>query len=358
VAAALADPSSASDDASQHEIARFGVAFRIRSRAPGGRESVDLQPHRRNGSVAGPTLGATPEAQRRQVALAWSATGGRVQGAQQHGTGERTPLRVRLVHPLRRLGTGFLFAVFGIGALFVAGVVFPFVAWRSEAGPGRERIAQRLVQRAFAFFVGLGTALRLFELRATGTERLAAAPALVVANHPTLLDVVFLISQMPQADCIVKRDAFHNPFLRHVVRIAGYIPNGDGRDVIDACVARLAAGRSVVLFPEGSRSPETGLRPFKRGVAHIALRSDAPLLPVFLDCDPPALKKGQPWWAVPDRKLVFTLAVDAPVRARDLVPPGELATPLAARAVTAALQRHFDAKAETKRRDAADARQA
>jgi len=126
--------------------------------------------------------------------------------------------------------------------------------------------------------------------------------------------------------------------------------------VIDACVARLAAGRSVVLFPEGSRSPEVGLRPFKRGVAHIALRSGAPILPVFLHCDPPALKKGQPWWAVPDRKLVFTLAVDAPVRAQDLVPPGEsLTTPRAARSITAALQQHFEA--EAKRRDA-DARQA
>ena len=291
--------------------------------------------------------------------MAWSATGGRVQGAPQRGIGQRIRLRARLVHPLRRLGTGFLFAVFGIGALVVAGVVFPFVAWRTEAGPARERIAQRLIQRAFAFFVWLGTALHLYELRAIGAERLADAPALVVANHPTLLDVVFLISQMPQADCIVKRDAFQNPFLRPIVRIAGYIPNGDGRDVIDACVARLAAGRSVVLFPEGSRSPETGLHPFKRGVAHIALRSGARLLPVFVDCDPPALKKGQPWWSVPDRKLVFTLAVDAPVRAQDLVPPGEsLATPRAVRSITAALERHFEAKAEAKRRDAANARQA
>jgi 1-acyl-sn-glycerol-3-phosphate acyltransferase len=268
----------------------------------------------------------------------------------------RERARLRATHLLRRLGTGFLFAVFGIGALVIAGVVFPFVAWRTEAGPARERIAQRLIQRGFAFFVWLGTALHLYEVRASGAERLAVAPSLVIANHPTLLDVVFLIAWMPQADCIVKSDAFHNPFLRHVVRIAGYIPNGDGREVIDACVQRLAAGRSVVLFPEGSRSPETGLRAFKRGAAHIALRSGVPLLPVFLHCDPPALKKGQPWWAVPDRKLIVTLAVDAPVRAQELLPAGEpLATPRAARAITAALQQHFEMKLETKRRDA-DAR--
>jgi 1-acyl-sn-glycerol-3-phosphate acyltransferase len=279
-----------------------------------------------------------------------------VQRAGKRGTGARSALRARCGHLLRRLGTGFLFVVFGSGALVIAWIVFPFVAWRTAAGPARERIAQRLIQRAFAFFVWLGTALHLYEVRESGSERLADAPALVVANHPTLLDVVFLISRMPQADCIVKRDAFHNPFLRHIVRIAGYIPNADGREVVDACTERLVAGRSVVLFPEGSRSPATGLRPFKRGAAHIALRSGAPILPVFLHCDPPALKKGQPWWAVPDRKLVVTLVVDAPVRAEELLPPGEShAAPRAARSITAALQHRFEAKLEAEEREA-DAR--
>lgn len=259
--------------------------------------------------------------------------------------GERLRIRARIEHLLRRLGTGFLFATFGVGALVVAGVLFPFVAWRSEPGEARERVAQRLIQRAFAFFVRLGTALHLFEVRETGTDRLAHGPSLVVANHPTLLDAVFVISRMPQADCIVKSEASRNPFLRHVVRIAGYIPNGAGPQVVNTCVERLRAGRSVVLFPEGSRSPEGGLHPFKRGAAHIALRSGCPLTPVFLTCTPPALKKGQPWWAVPDRKLVITMDVESPVVARALLPGGEaISTSRAVRSITAALYEFFDAK--------------
>jgi 1-acyl-sn-glycerol-3-phosphate acyltransferase len=254
-------------------------------------------------------------------------------------------IRARIAHLLRRLGTGFLFVTFGVGALVIAGIVFPFVAWRSEAGETRERVAQRLIQRSFAFFVRLGTALHLFEVRETGTDRLAHGASLVVANHPTLLDAVFLISHMPQADCIVKSEAWRNPFLRHVVRIAGYIPNGEGPQVVDTCVERLRAGRSVVLFPEGSRSPERGLRPFKRGAAHIALRSDSPITPVYITCLPPALKKGQPWWAVPDRKLVITIDVASPIVARDLLPTGEaISTSRAVRSVTSALYEFFDAK--------------
>lgn len=277
--------------------------------------------------------------------MAWSAGSPRTLDARPRWIGERLRLRARAGHLLRRLGSGFLFATFGLGALVVAGVVFPFVAWRSEPGVARERVAQRLIQRAFAFFVRLGTALHLFEVRETGAERLAAAPALVVANHPTLLDAVFLISRMPQADCVVKRDAWRNPFLRHVVRISGYVPNGEGPQVVEACVQRLRAGRSVVLFPEGSRSPEGGLRPFKRGVAHIALRSGCPIIPVFISCKPSALKKGEPWWAVPDRKLVVTLDVGTPIFARDLLPAGrEIPISRAVRNVTAALYRSFEAK--------------
>jgi 1-acyl-sn-glycerol-3-phosphate acyltransferase len=277
--------------------------------------------------------------------LSWSAGSEPTVVAGPRWVGERLRIRARIEHLLRRLGTGFLFATFGVGALVIAGIAFPFVAWRSEASEARERIAQRLIQRSFAFFVRLGTALHLFEVRKTGIDCLAHGPSLVVANHPTLLDAVFLISHMPQADCIVKSEVWRNPFLRHVVRIAGYIPNGEGPQVVDSCVERLRAGRSVVLFPEGSRSPEGGLRPFKRGAAHIALRSGCPITLVFLTCTPPALKKGQPWWAVPDRKLLITMDVESPVIARDFLPAGEAnSTSRAVRSVTAALYESFDAK--------------
>lgn len=284
-----------------------------------------------------------------EAPVAWSAGSEPTLVARPHWIRERfrkgARLCARIEHLLRRIGTGLLFATFGVGALVIAGVVFPFVAWRSAPGEARERVAQRLIQRAFAWFVRLGAILHLFEVRATGTERLAAGPSLVIANHPTLLDVVFVISRMPQADCIVKSDALRNPFLRSVVRIAGYVPNGEGPEVVDTCVERIRSGRSVVLFPEGSRSPEHGLRPFKRGAAHIALRSGCAITPVFITCTPPALKKGQHWWAIPDRKLAITIDVGSPTFARDLLPAGEaISASRAVRSITAALYESFDGK--------------
>jgi 1-acyl-sn-glycerol-3-phosphate acyltransferase len=248
----------------------------------------------------------------------------------------------RLEHLLRRLGTGLLFAIFGAGAVALAGAVIPMLAFRSK-GEARELTSQRLIHRAFGLFVRLGIALRLLGLKESGTERLERDAGLVVANHPTLLDIVFLISRMPQADCIVKRSAWRNPFLRGIVTAAGYLPNDGGEALVEACLERLRAGRSMVLFPEGSRSPEGGLGPFQRGAAHAALRSGCRVTPVVITCRPRALEKGMPWHEVPNRKLEYSLSVGESLRAEDLV-DGDVSPALAARRVTASLRGYFETR--------------
>jgi 1-acyl-sn-glycerol-3-phosphate acyltransferase len=249
----------------------------------------------------------------------------------------------RLESLARTLGTGFLFAVFGIGAWLLANAVLPLIVRRRQRGAERELFAQRVLHRSFGWYIRLGTVLHLFSLSTHGAEHLRRGGTLVVANHPTLLDVVFLISCMPQADCVVKREAWRNPFFRRIVAAAGYIPNDEGEAVVSECVARLRAGRSVILFPEGSRSPRGGLGPFKRGAAYVALASGAPVTPVVIGCNPPALMKGQAWYALPNRKLIFSLAVGEPLHTGGLLPEQHTRA-IAARRITAKLRSHFQAR--------------
>jgi 1-acyl-sn-glycerol-3-phosphate acyltransferase len=249
----------------------------------------------------------------------------------------------RLEHLVRRLGTGFLFATFGLGALALASVILPASRWFRSSHEGADLAAQRLIHRSLDGYVRLGTALGLFRLRESGTGRLRAGAGLIVANHPTLLDVVFLLARIPQADCIVKHEAWRNPFLRPIVVSADYLPNHDGEALVEACAERLRAGRTVILFPEGSRSPQCGLRPFKRGAARVALASGCAITPVVVGCEPPALKKGQPWWRIPNRPLEFSLDVGEPFHATDVV-EADLPAAIAARKLTAHLRTYFEAR--------------
>ncbi len=245
----------------------------------------------------------------------------------------------------RALRSGFMFSLFGIGSVLMAGVVIPFVALigRHRSQRATDLTAQRLIQRCFALFVQIGVWIRLWDVEHSGTERLSDGSALIVANHPTLLDVVFIGAFLPQGDYVVKREAWSNPALGGIARIAGFISNDGAEELVDACSRRLLAGRSVLLFPEGSRSPEQGLRPFRRGAAHVALRTECRILPVSIDCQPPALKKGQPWWALPDDRMKFTLDVGEAIYAKDLV-NGDVTPAVAARHVTASLRAYFESR--------------
>ncbi len=243
----------------------------------------------------------------------------------------------RLRRASRALRTGLAFAIFGALGLLLGLVLFPLERGLTREGEIAERRCQRRVSAIFRLFTWVLRGLGLAEIRIRGAERLRRPGTLAVANHPTLLDVVLIGAEMPQVDCVVKKEAWSNPFMRHVVTATGYVPNDLGETVIGACAERLRRGRSLLLFPEGTRSPEGGLGPFMRGAAHLALVSGRPLTPIVVRCTPPTLMRGQKWYDVPDRRMCFEIEVCEPIDVGDVVDPGEPRA-LAARRITAALR--------------------
>jgi len=248
----------------------------------------------------------------------------------------------KLNHVWRVFATGLVFALFGLGALFISLTVFPvmrLVSWNRDTA--RRRI-QRGMQVTMWLFMETMRVLGILTYRVEGLERLRVPGKLVVANHPTLIDVVMLVSLMPAVDCIVKRGLWRNPFLRWPVSWAGYLPNSEGEELIDACASTLRQGHSLLVFPEGTRTvPGQPLR-MQRGAAHIALAADAELLPVTITCEPPTLFKGNPWWRVPSRRFHLQVNVGLPVPAASFRREGEAAS-RAARRLTEWMLVHFDA---------------
>jgi 1-acyl-sn-glycerol-3-phosphate acyltransferase len=224
---------------------------------------------------------------------------------------------------LRVLRTGLAFVVFGIGSVIVAGAVLPLLPLIGGTHDRCQRRAQYLIHLSFRLFTWFMQFLGLITVSIVGQERLRRGPpAVVIANHPTLIDVVLLVSAMPQVDCVVKQGAWRNPFLRGIVAGAGYLRNTGGPQLVDACVERLRAGRWLLLFPEGTRSPRRGLGSFRRGVAHVAQRAGVDIVPVVITCDPPTLAKGEPWYRVPPRTARLTVSVGERLRLR-AVGPGD-----------------------------------
>jgi len=208
----------------------------------------------------------------------------------------------------------------------------------AAAREAAELAAQRCLHRTAGLYLRILDAAGILRLRLIDVAPLRQhGPHLVVANHPSLIDFVVLCSLLPQADCIVNPARARNPVLRGMIRAAGYVRSDAGPMLVRECTERLARGRSLVVFPEGTRSPRGALAPFQRGAAHIALRVRCELLPVVIRCDPPALWKHWKWYDLPDRGIDVTVQLREPIPSRPIEESG-VSLPIAARRLTAELR--------------------
>jgi len=243
-----------------------------------------------------------------------------------------------------RIGaTGLSFVLFGLFSVLIAITAMPLLRIYPGTRQEKEIRSQRALHWVLRGYLRTLELLQVGRFTSVGGEKLRRPGQLVVANHPSLLDVVLLISLMPQADCVIKGSYISHPQLGGAVRGAGFIPNWDGPELVDACVERLIQGRSLIIFPEGTRSPVGELGRFARGAAHIALRSGRDLIPVTIRCDPATLYRGIPWWDVPRRMFTLSASVGDPILVKDLVSPS-MSPALAARAVTSGVRKHFESE--------------
>lgn len=222
-------------------------------------------------------------------------------------------MKRRLDKAIRLLAKWFCFAVFGLGGLVLTLVMYPALRLFVHPAATRKRYAQFLISRLFAFFVVLMRACGLFTWEVDGRERLKPRGCVVVANHPSLIDVVFLISLMPRVDCIVKRRLWRNPFMGGPVRAAGYIPNDHGPELVEKARRSLSAGNNLLIFPEGTRTRPGEPMKFQRGATSIAVHARADVIPVTIRFSEPFLTKQTRWYNISTQKLHITISVDRPI---------------------------------------------
>ena len=234
------------------------------------------------------------------------------------------------------------FAVFGLGGLLLTVTVFPLINLLYRDRFRRATVAQWGVCQAWRFFIWMIVSLRFMDFDSQGEEILRGdCGTLIVANHPSLLDIVLIISMTERAQCVVKKGVWNNPFMRGVIKATNYIPNlGDSEHTMRECVAALKAGNNLVIFPEGSRTvPGSPVR-LQRGFANIAIRAGAPIRLVTVCCDPPMLRKGEKWYKSPLSRPRYLVRVgeriDTAVTYRSDVPSR------GARDLTARVTRHFE----------------
>lgn len=204
--------------------------------------------------------------------------------------------------PIRMIATGICFLTFICSGVILTVTALPAILLFSATPEQRETRTMSLLRSSFKLFLKYMILLspsKAFEVQ--GVDYLTKVGSCIfIANHPTLIDVIGVISYLPLCQCIVKKSLLEHLYLGGLMRAAGYIANDHASQLIDHCRRSLTAGRSLLIFPEGTRSPAHRLGSFTRGAAQIALRTGAPIVPVVITCEPSTLLKGEAWYEVPE----------------------------------------------------------
>lgn len=203
------------------------------------------------------------------------------------------------------------YIVFGLGGLLSSITLLPVLRFWPGTRQQRIRRVRAVVSGMFRCFVSMLTWAGVLKLYPNNAAKLnQASGQVIIANHPTLIDVVVLISLMPNVGCIVKQGLWRNPFMRGVLASAGYIPNRGAELLLQDCQQVLDTGTNLIIFPEGTRTLKGSIiNPFARGAANIALRTHTDITPVVLRTNAIGLTKQQAWYQIPRQTIGMRVEV-------------------------------------------------
>lgn len=243
----------------------------------------------------------------------------------------------------RLFATGLSFTIFGLGGVIIPWIATPWIKISTSNQECRQRKARLLIHKTFRFFIHMMRFFGVLTWTIENEERLHRPGILVLANHPCLIDVVFLIAFIPNPDCIVKGRLLNNPAMSGYLRLTGFLVNDTGPGLIEGAKESLESGSALIIFPEGTRTEPNCPLHFQRGAANVALRTQTAITPVTILCQPLTLTKKHQWYHIPAQKLRMTLLVGEEI---PVTPYNQQSPSLAARQLTHDLQDYFTEELE------------
>lgn len=189
-----------------------------------------------------------------------------------------------------------------------AGLLEPLLPRLGFSSERVRRIGRGFIHRGARFYLGF---LRLFcanrfDLAALDCLR-DAPPRVLVANHPSLIDVLLIVSRLPNVVCVMKAGLMNNILFGPAARMAGYIRNDGPLEMVLQADEALARGAHVLIFPEGGRTAHFPLDTFGLSAALIARRAKVPIQSLLIGFSSPYLGKYWPLWRRPELPLYWSV---------------------------------------------------
>jgi len=226
------------------------------------------------------------------------------------------------------------FFIFGLATLTLVLIVFPFMRIFIHPAERFKKYGRRFISFSMRGFVSFMHIFGIVNLEPDNRENYRRLSSkIVVANHPSLLDIIMLLSLIPNVDCIVNTSLNRNVIVKGVVRQLYILNSMDIENIFQACSESLKLGNCLVIFPEGTRTPRSGKVTIKRGAARIALVSGCNIVSLHIGgTDKYGLGKKDPWTGFnPRERYVYRISMGPEISPEKY---SELSAPKAVRALT------------------------
>lgn len=221
---------------------------------------------------------------------------------------------------LRAAGNYFAlwFGLLACGTLFlgwcgIAVLISPFFG-----ATARRRIGRLWMHRLFRCYLWLLDSFGIVRVDNAALLSLRHEPSLILApNHPSMMDVLLVISRLDNVGCVMKAELWDNIFLGAGARMADFIRNDSPHSMIKQAVRDLQRGSQLLIFPEATRTVRAPVNRLSGGFALIARKAGAPIQTILIETDSPYLRKGWPLFRLPPMPITFRVRLGRRFEPRD-----------------------------------------
>ncbi|MDR0497125.1 MAG: 1-acyl-sn-glycerol-3-phosphate acyltransferase [Treponema sp.] len=221
------------------------------------------------------------------------------------------PVTNRVLYAYRVFMKCFSFFAFGLISLIVTILIFPPMRLFLHPRDRFSKYARRFVSSSMRGYIIFMHIIGIVNINPGNRESYRQLSSkIIVANHPSILDIVMLLSLLPNADCIANAYLNHS-ILRWVVRQLYILSSLDFNEIIRNCTSSLERGNCLIVFPEGTRTPRTGKNIVKKGAARIALATGFGIIPVNIGGTVKyGIGKKDPWLSFnPTERYVYNISM-------------------------------------------------
>ncbi len=201
---------------------------------------------------------------------------------------------------IRGAGVVFFFAFFGLSALFVRYFVFPFIKTKHED--------YDMLRKLWKFFVGILCKVKIINVKVDEIEKLKNIKnSIIVSTHPSYIDILLLISIIPNSTCFVAQKLANNLFFKDIVDLLFILDSNNIDEWLNKACEKLNNGLNIIIFPMGSRHDKNEHPKIRRGASLIAFKSQRNIVALNIETSYRFLSINQPIYDVGDKTVDYKI---------------------------------------------------